>query len=529
MQEYIDNLVNMQYDILTYLFSTEQDEIDEALSNLKKIINNSECNDLIDKKDHIIVRFLMLLSYISKNRFESIPRICSLIDEFKTLINEYFVNNESDSILDKIEDMYRDMHNCYNKATNVLQKTTISIKAYRNKGHKSGRVYLSDLRTPEDFDDKSIAIISVRFTPPITRKGTRLERSCIETSRINKIRGSERGGMESFHKAAMDYLSTIDFGKYELEMITLVQHIKQQRDFDIKRSLLKKYWLLHKEMREIYENICALTYRIDENLLISLVNVFSRVRLFKLFSDSPHILHHLITNGYLPHRHILYYNNINLALLYPEFKDICDIGIDKIEFTDDLYEIITKHYDYYLENRLTYTFENPLLNIIQKDDVEEFITYITIHNIKPDTWLSLSPLDSPKFNYLSGRSLELICHACRAGAMSIVKYLHQTKKQPISEETLNLAIHSCNPELIHYHEDAHINMVQRSLIPHVITCFDIDVARYFFENYITLPKGNFSLSLQKCNYICAFEFCFQPRVLKHVAESVEYYKLASLV
>lgn len=71
-------------------------------------------------------------------------------------------------------------------------------------------------------------------------------------------------------------------------------------------------------------------------------------------------------------------------------------------------------------------------------------------------------------------------------------------------------------------------MTQRSLIPHVITCFDTNVERYFFENYITLPKGHFSLSLQKCNYICAFDHCFQPRIVKHVAECNEYYRLASL-
>ena len=159
--------------------------------------------------------------------------------------------------------------------------------------------------------------------------------------------------------------------------------------------------------------------------------------------------------------------------------------------------------------------ENEVCEIIRKDLIEKFIIYINKNDISLTTMIKSSIYETNPFlikrqvlitdSYMSLFDNEdnstLIEYAAFFGAIQIVKYLYKNNVE-LTQFLWIYAIHSDNPELIHFLEENKINIdscYYNKCVKESIKCHHNDITNYILSKYDDL-----TISYEE---LC--DFCFR--------------------
>ena len=160
----------------------------------------------------------------------------------------------------------------------------------------------------------------------------------------------------------------------------------------------------------------------------------------------------------------------------------------------------------YLKNRKIGENEDYICKLIREDLIEEFIVYVNKHNYLLDSKIKESIFETNLF--LLKNPPTLIEYSAFFGSVQIFKYLLLNKAN-YSKSIWTYAVHSNNPELIHYMMDEKIcyhDNIFEDCIYESIKCHHNDIALYLIDNKINendqiIKKNIISCSYRYYNYV----------------------------
>ncbi|KAK8895179.1 hypothetical protein M9Y10_023621 [Tritrichomonas musculus] len=220
--------------------------------------------------------------------------------------------------------------------------------------------------------------------------------------------------------------------------------------------------------------------------------------------------------------------------LFPEIKPFldknCEVYLDS-QTQEDIKE----------QRKVEYA-DNYILQLVQKDLIDEFISYINKTNFKLNDEIKKSLLETNIF--LSNiNSLKLIDYAAFFGSVQIFKYLI-SRNCEMTPKLMLFAIHGRSPEIIHIIEEKSIiqdEKMYKDCLKFAIRCHHNELAHYILENYVdendeeistfifkqSLKSYNFAfikIEMINSNYlfdVCKRDYFFFTRAILQANNSID--------
>ena len=189
--------------------------------------------------------------------------------------------------------------------------------------------------------------------------------------------------------------------------------------------------------------------------------------------------------------------------LFPEIKPFldknCEVYLDS-QTQEDIKE----------QRKVEYA-DNYILQLVQTDLIDEFISYINKTNFKLNDEIKKSLLETNIF--LSNiNSLKLIDYAAFFGSVQIFKYLI-SRNCEMTPKLMLFAIHGRKPEIIHIIEEKNIiqdEKIYKDCLKFAIRCHHNELAHYILENYVDENDEEISSfifkNIKRCALSCSFRF-----------------------
>lgn len=314
-------------------------------------------------------------------------------------------------------------------------------------------------------------------------------------------------------EALVTYFTQNDISKILSDITTAYHTILESSNESIIIEYTNIYLECLYKAYSLHIDLDRFTSRMYENIERLQKEFVTEMTLYNSFDFNTDIVEYLYKENYLTHLNtILVCVTTNIEYFYDIYKDIYPIdsvsaathNISGTLYTDKFKSI-------YKSLGMNYkdAFRPPeLLHIMQHDKVEEFISYITIHNI--DLNMKMRP---HIYYYVSLKNYDnysLISLAAYLGAFQIFKYLH-SRGQTIQPHVAQIAIRGDNPELIHYIEERLTNRpfgfstygiedggrtpafddtpmciyeYNENALEYAVTHFRNNIAKYLFTNFI---------------------------------------------
>ena len=135
--------------------------------------------------------------------------------------------------------------------------------------------------------------------------------------------------------------------------------------------------------------------------------------------------------------------------------------------------------------------DSQICELIRKDMITEFVAYVTLNNVPPNAEIQLSIYEAKKNKMIMDFSL--IKYAEFFGSVRIFNYL-RFKVVKLTSSLWPLAIHGHNAEMIHFLEDNHAELKDKSykqVFYESIKCrHNNNIANYFINNFLQNDEEN---------------------------------------
>ena len=289
--------------------------------------------------------------------------------------------------------------------------------------------------------------------------------------------------MKKIQDNLLEFLENGDDSENSLQQFTNFltdQHIQNDKLKEF-LNLISKISMNHQRTTYFIKKI--------ENILTFLKNdiksKLSNTSLFNVFQDNKRILLFLIKNEFLNLDEYIYNQLIRKDDYIDYFQPELIIYKTKKSYVNSIFE----------ENREKGENNDYLCELIRNDSIDEFITHINKTNISlKKAKIELSSFETNLF-LLEKKSISLIEYAMFFGSIQIVKYLH-LNNVVLNPSSWLFAIHSNNPEMIHFLEDNNVSPVDRSYkecFIESVKCHHNDIAHYIQDNLLdnSIRKNNF--------------------------------------
>lgn len=265
------------------------------------------------------------------------------------------------------------------------------------------------------------------------------------------------------------------------------------------------------KMKIIFHIISDYYHENNDNNDSKIVKITKIVSLFKQFFSEKEIFHIFISKKRL----LLYFYENNIISKQSFQEEIINL-YDEIDFLQYFYielrELNSKEFEYriemngfkdfieendkniqlFMERRRKYQNISKISEIIRKDSIDEFTSFISQSNLNLNSKIENSIFESVT-KEVSLEDLTLIEYAAFFGSQSIFKFslLSDVK---ITTDLFLCAIHGGNYEIIHLIETCKIKVNHNDYIRYydeAIKCHQNDIAFYIEENYL---KENIEIS-----------------------------------
>ena len=132
--------------------------------------------------------------------------------------------------------------------------------------------------------------------------------------------------------------------------------------------------------------------------------------------------------------------------------------------------------------------DSYICELIRKDSVEEFISYVNKSNINLESTIDKSVYETNHY-FLKNMNINLIDYAAFFGSIQIFKYLLLNKVK-LTKSLIFSAIHGNNAEIIQILENSQIQQssIEKILIES-IKCHHNDIANYILDNYVSKDES----------------------------------------
>ena len=244
-------------------------------------------------------------------------------------------------------------------------------------------------------------------------------------------------------------------------------------------------------------------------------NYFTNSSIFNIFETNKRLLLFLIQNKILIFDNQIAKTINNFRYKYSDYIDYFapEIKPRLKEIQDERYLIFgfmsnrqkedKKEPEDFDEKRKIGESDDPLSEIIRKDDIEKFVIFITQNNSSLNSSVKLSVYETnnfllrPKF-YLTSH-LYLIEYAAFFGSIQIFNYLYKNGAM-LTQSLWLYAIHGNNPEIINvlkeksiFPSDASFNVCYQESIK----CHHNEIANYIEENMLSKNEKSSAKTMSK--------------------------------
>ena len=161
--------------------------------------------------------------------------------------------------------------------------------------------------------------------------------------------------------------------------------------------------------------------------------------------------------------------------------------------------------------------DSQVSELIRKDMITEFIAYVTRNCVSVNSKIQPSIYETNSFllkklkkSYRNRKDEEfsLIEYAVFFGSIQIFNYL-RLEGVELTPSLWSLAIHGRNSEMIHFLEDNHVELEDKSykqVFYESIKCHHNDIANYFINNFIQSNEENSQDAFNQCLKYYNFAF-----------------------
>ncbi|KAK8838964.1 hypothetical protein M9Y10_032424 [Tritrichomonas musculus] len=265
------------------------------------------------------------------------------------------------------------------------------------------------------------------------------------------------------------------------------------------------------KMKIIFHIISDYYHENNDNNDSKIVKITKIVSLFKQFFSEKEIFHIFISKKRL----LLYFYENNIISKQSFQEEIINL-YDEIDFLQyfciELRQLNSKEFEYriemncfkdfieendkniqlFMERRRKYQNISKISEIIRKDSIDEFTSFISQSNLNLNSKIENSIFESVT-KEVSLEDLTLIEYAAFFGSQSIFKFLLLSDVK-ITTDLFLCAIHGGNYEIIHLIENCKIKVNHNDYIRYydeAIKCHQNEIAFYIEENYL---KENIEIS-----------------------------------
>lgn len=186
---------------------------------------------------------------------------------------------------------------------------------------------------------------------------------------------------------------------------------------------------------------------------------------------------------------------------YPELKLFNDDNKNKI-IEREFSQFDPQIKDNFEEKRQIGENESYICELIRKDSIQEFVSYISMSNIPLSSIIKPSIFETNQF-LIEKQDVSLIEYAAFFGSMQIIQYL-LINGITLPPSSWKCAIHSQNADLIHFLEEKHVLPTDQTFgecYKEAIKCHHNNIANYIESNLLTsVPRNDISFRFQYYNY-----------------------------
>ena len=169
--------------------------------------------------------------------------------------------------------------------------------------------------------------------------------------------------------------------------------------------------------------------------------------------------------------------------------------------------------------------DSQVSELIRKDMITEFIAYVTRNCVSVNSKIQPSIYETNSFllkklkkSYRNRKDEEfsLIEYAVFFGSIQIFNYL-RLEGVELTPSLWSLAIHGRNSEMIHFLEDNHVELEDKSykqVFYESIKCHHNDIANYFINNFLQNDEENSQDTINQCLKYHNFAFLKNESISK---------------
>ena len=325
--------------------------------------------------------------------------------------------------------------------------------------------------------------------------------------------------MKGIQDNLLEFLKSEDDFKDTLNQFT--NFLKKQL---VQNEILKDFLNLLSKISMNHQRTVNFIKKIESILTFLKNDIQSKISntsLFNVFRDNKRILLFLFKNNFIKFDE---YINDHLISTY-DYIDYFQPELISYETKKSIEDAIFDEIREEGENH------NYLCKLIRNDSVEEFIIYINKQNLSPKkTKIELTIFETNSF-LIDKKDISLIEYAMFFGSIQIVKYL-QLNDVDLNPSLWLYAIHSNNPELIHFLEENHVlpddKTYQKCFIESV-KCYHNNIAHYIQDNLLKKTTKNISLDLIEFYNFGFFHNDLENEILFSCLCKYDYLLLANIV
>lgn len=237
-----------------------------------------------------------------------------------------------------------------------------------------------------------------------------------------------------------------------------------------------------------------------------ILHYFSQYCLFNMFRNNKRILLFLIEEKMIiidqniadTIAHFSYKNEKYLHYFYPEIKNFISEDVKK-QMNEEIKQFEEDYDKNFEEKRKIGENDNFICQLIRKDSIDEFISYINRQCWSVDAKVDISIYETNAYLYKINPTL--IEYAAFFGSPQIFKYLSKNGAT-LTNNVWTAAVHGQNPEIFNLLEElGQTDYINTECLNESIKCHNIDVTNYFLKNYKEIEnEDSFIKSIKYYNY-----------------------------